>query len=106
MKNKKNKTKTIKKDTLVIMGTHWKGFKYFDWKRTDCDIWMFNEAPNVKLNGKEFYPTPPDEVFKHVTLAFYVKEDSIIQQSTDRKDFCRAATASSGSHEPRCGDIS
>ena len=50
------------KKTLVIMGTHYKGFK-FDWKRKDCDLWMFNEAPNVKLNGKAVYPTP-DAIFQ------------------------------------------
>ncbi len=44
------------KKTLVIMGTHPNGLKTFGWSRTDCDIWMFNEAPNVKINGKLMYP--------------------------------------------------
>lgn len=30
------------------MGTHPNGLKTFDWDRTDCDIWMFNEAPSYK----------------------------------------------------------
>ncbi len=53
----------IKNKTLVIMGTHWKGLKFFDWKRRDCEIWMFNEAPNVKVNGKPLYPAP-DALFQ------------------------------------------
>lgn len=44
------------------MGTHYKGLK-FDWSRKDCDIWMFNEAPNVKINGKQLYPKP-DALFQ------------------------------------------
>lgn len=45
------------KKTLVIMGTHMNGFKTFDWSRTDCDIWMFNEAPNlVDEKGKHIFP--------------------------------------------------
>lgn len=44
------------------MGTHYKG-QSFDWKRKDCDIWMFNEAPNVKVNGKPLYPMP-DAIFQ------------------------------------------
>ncbi len=56
-------TATGKKPTLVIMGTHWKGLQNFDWKRTDCEIWMFNEAPNVKIDGKLLYPKT-DVVFQ------------------------------------------
>lgn len=48
---------------LVIMGTHPNGFKTFDWSRTDCEIWMFNEAPNVKVEGKQLYPKS-DAVFQ------------------------------------------
>jgi len=44
------------KKTLVIMGTHPNGLNTFDWSRTDCDIWMFNEAANVKVSGKLVYP--------------------------------------------------
>ena len=39
------------------MGTHPNGLKTFDWSRKDCEIWMFNEAPNFKKdNGKLLYP--------------------------------------------------
>lgn len=51
------------KKTLVIMGTHPNGLKSFDWERTDCDIWMFNEAPNIKVEGKLLYPKS-DAVFQ------------------------------------------
>jgi len=45
------------KKTLVIMGTHPKGPDVFDWSRKDCDIWLFNEAPNAKKdNGEIMYP--------------------------------------------------
>lgn len=45
------------KKTLVIMGTHPKSRQSFDWKRTDCDIWLFNEAPNLKnQDGTLVYP--------------------------------------------------
>lgn len=45
------------KKTLVIMGTHPKSLKLFDWSRVDCDIWMFNEAPNFKNEkGERVYP--------------------------------------------------
>jgi hypothetical protein len=30
--------------TLVLMGSHPRTRAMFDWERTDCDIWMFNEA--------------------------------------------------------------
>lgn len=45
------------------MGTHWKGYKNFEWSRVDCDMWMFNEAPSAKLNDKPVYPKP-DAVFQ------------------------------------------
>lgn len=47
----------IPKKTLVIMGSHPKGQEHFDWSRTDCDVWLFNEAPNAKKdNGELRYP--------------------------------------------------
>ena len=30
------------------MGTHPASREHFDWSRTDCDIWVFNEAANLK----------------------------------------------------------
>lgn len=45
------------KKTLVIMGTHLNGFRTFNRSRTDCDVWMFNEAPNFKNEkGELVYP--------------------------------------------------
>lgn len=39
------------------MGTHPRSGKLFDWSREDCDIWLFNEAPNAKdEKGKLKYP--------------------------------------------------
>lgn len=39
------------------MGTHPKSRERFDWNRRDCDIWLFNEAPNLKNpDGKQAYP--------------------------------------------------
>lgn len=45
------------KKTLVIMGSHSRTVSLFDWSRTDCDIWLFNEAANAKNeNGQLKYP--------------------------------------------------
>lgn len=44
------------KKTLVIMGSHPKTLKLFDWSRTDCEIWLFNEAPRSKdIKGNPKY---------------------------------------------------
>lgn len=60
------------------MGTHWKGLKYFDWKRKDCDIWMFNEAPNVKIDGKLMYP--------HTDALFQLHHEAIWKNPKNRSD--------------------
>lgn len=44
------------------MGTHPNGLKTFDRSRTDCDIWMFNEAPSLK-NEKGEYLYPQADAF-------------------------------------------
>lgn len=45
------------KETLIIMGSHPKTLKFFDWSRTDCDIWLFNEAATGKNEkGESKYP--------------------------------------------------
>ena len=45
------------KKTLVIMGSHSRTLKLFDWSRTDCEIWLFNEAANAKdEKGNLKYP--------------------------------------------------
>lgn len=39
------------------MGSHPKTLKLFDWSRTDCEIWLFNEAPRAKDGkGNPKYP--------------------------------------------------
>jgi len=35
------------KDTVAIVGSHPGTSRNFDWNRTDCDIWVFNEALNT-----------------------------------------------------------
>lgn len=36
------------KDTLVILGSHPRGKETFSFARTDCDIWVFNEALTIQ----------------------------------------------------------
>ena len=36
------------KETVAIIGSHPRTRILFDWKRTDCDIWLFNEALSRK----------------------------------------------------------
>lgn len=50
-------------DNLVIMGSHPRSASKFDWSRTDCEIWVFNEAGNQKKDGKLIYPRA-DAVFQ------------------------------------------
>ena len=67
------------KKTLVIMGTHPNGFKTFDWSRTDCDIWMFNEAPNAKKANGELIYLRADAVFQ-------LHHEAIWQNPKNRND--------------------
>jgi len=39
------------KDTLVIIGSHPRTRDQFDFARTDCEIWMFNEAISGQHNA-------------------------------------------------------
>lgn len=67
------------KKTLVIMGTHPKGLKLFDWSRTDCDIWQFNEAPNTKdEKGKLKFP--------NVDAFFQMHDEAIWKSPKNRVD--------------------
>lgn len=67
------------KKTLVIMGTHPNGLKTFDWSRKDCDIWMFNEAPNFKkANGELLYP--------RCDVCFQLHHEAIWKNPTNRSD--------------------
>lgn len=39
------------------MGSYPKSLKFFDWSRTDCEVWLFNEAPRAKNeDGNPKYP--------------------------------------------------
>ncbi len=39
------------KDTVIILGTHPRTRGEFDFSRTDCDIWIFNEALKTPTNN-------------------------------------------------------
>lgn len=68
-----------RKKTLVIMGTHPNGFKTFDWSRTDCDIWMFNEAPTAKkASGELIYP--------RTNAVFQIHHEAIWKNPINRND--------------------
>lgn len=65
------------KKTLVIMGTHWKGLRDFDWSRKDCEIWMFNEAAHIKdPSGKLLYP--------HTDVVFQLHHEAIWRNPKNR----------------------
>ena len=49
------------KDTVAIVGSHPKTRSEFDFNRTDCDIWTFNEALS---NPKEIWCPRSDAVFQ------------------------------------------
>lgn len=67
------------KNKLVIMGTHPLGRELFDWTRTDCDVWMFNEAPTAKKeNG--------DPLFPKVDAVFQLHHEAIWKNPKNRND--------------------
>lgn len=66
--------------------------KYFDWTRRDCDIWMFNEAPNVKINGKPIYPMP--------NAIFQLHHEAIWKNPKNRSDEKHFEWISSGKTPP------
>ena len=45
------------KETLVIVGSHKRTRNLFDFSRTDCDVWMFNEAMS-----RGNYPTDDEDL--------------------------------------------
>lgn len=61
------------KDTLVIMGSHPRSRDKFDRTRTDCDIWVFNEAVS---NG----------TFPEATLCFQMHLPAIWRNPNNRND--------------------
>lgn len=73
------------------MGTHYKGLR-FDWSRTDCDIWMFNEAPNVKIDGKLMYP--------RTDALFQLHHEAIWKNPKNRSDEKHYQWLSSGKTPP------
>lgn len=61
------------------MGTHPRGKEEFDWKRHDCDIWMFNETPNLKdEEGKLIYP--------RADVTFQLHHEAIWKNPKNRSD--------------------
>lgn len=61
------------KKTLVIMGSHPNGAKNFDWDRTDCDVWLFNEAPS-------------DSKYKRCDAFFQLHTEAIWKNPKNRSD--------------------
>jgi len=60
---KQNNEMKMKK-TLVIMGSHSRTVSLFDWSRTDCEIWLFNEAANAKNEKGQLKYPKCDAVFQ------------------------------------------
>jgi len=60
-------------NTLVIIGSHPKTREDFDWARTDCDVWVFNEA--VSSN-----------VFPRADAVFQLHEEAIWRNPGNRND--------------------
>lgn len=65
------------KKTVAIIGSH-PSKDRFDWSRTDCDIWVFNEAAGQKLGGKLIYP--------RVDVCFQLHSPSIWRNTKNRTD--------------------
>lgn len=71
------------KKTLVIMGSHPNGARNFDWTRTDCDIWLFNEAPS-------------NEKYKKSDAVFQLHTEAIWKSPKNRSDEGHYAWLKSG----------
>lgn len=61
------------KKTLVIMGSHPNGAKNFNWKRRDCEIWLFNEAAS-------------DTKYKKSDTMFQLHTEAIWKSPKNRSD--------------------
>ena len=61
------------KDTVVIMGSHPRTREEFDFKRQDCDLWVFNEAVS---NG----------TFPKADAVFQMHEEAIWRNPANRND--------------------
>jgi hypothetical protein len=61
------------------MGTHPRSVRSFDWNRRDCEIWLFNEAPNAKNEqGEKKYPK--------CDLFFQMHHEAIWKNPKNRSD--------------------
>lgn len=67
------------KETLVIMGSHPRTRELFDFDRTDCDIWMFNEAISIKESLKAIEKIE-DEQERRKALGWYKRRADVIFQ--------------------------
>lgn len=61
------------KDTVVIMGSHPRTRAEFDFNRTDCDIWLFNEAVS-------------NNTFPRADAVFQMHEEAIWRNPENRND--------------------
>lgn len=81
------------KKTLVIMGSHSKTVNLFDWSRTDCEIWLFNEAANARNEkGKLRYPK--------CDAVFQMHHEAIWRNPKNRIDINHYKWLSSGNTPP------
>lgn len=63
-------------DTLIIIGSHPRTRTDFDFSRTDCEIWMFNEAVSNKENTWA----------KRADAVFQMHEEAIWRNPNNRND--------------------
>lgn len=61
------------KDTVVIMGSHPRTRAEFDFNRTNCDVWVFNEAIS-------------NNTFPHADVVFQMHEEAIWRNPANRND--------------------
>jgi len=81
------------KKNLVIMGSHPRTLKLFDWSRTDCEIWLFNEAANAKdAKGGLKYPK--------CDAVFQMHHEAIWRNPKNRSDLDHYQWLSSGKTSP------
>lgn len=59
------------------MGSH-PNRKRFDWNRKDIEVWVFNESPNQKENGKLVFP--------HSEVSFQLHTEAIWRNPANRTD--------------------
>jgi len=64
------------KDTVAIIGSHPRTRADFDYTRTDCDVWVFNEAVSNKAN----------DWVKRADVVFQMHEEAIWRNPANRND--------------------